>query len=205
MRGLFALVIGMAAVACGPPSYKLPPKAASCDGDNLDQCKDQCSQGGQSRACYRLGWFYEAGEGQAVAESVPKAVKLYDQACDSDYAVACGALGQLYWDGVKVDRKPKKAIEYFSKACRLGLTAACPTPDMVAISEGKKPKGGLSFSVSVGGGDAPNEPDAPDAPNAPSAPNTPSGPSTPSTPSGPSTPSSPSTPSAPSPPTTPSL
>src|SRR5690606_26491442 len=107
-------------------------------------------------------------------------IDLYQKACDAGWAVACRALGNVYWYDEVVDREPKKAIGYYTKACELGISGACPSEEMIAEAEGRKPRAGFSgeASISVGTpskGDAPSgTPSAPDAPSGtPSAPDAP--------------------------------
>jgi TPR repeat protein len=142
----------LAVAGCGPREVALRP-AKTCDGGNLDACRQGCDQN-EGRACYRLGWFYD--EGQGVDQSKKRAIDLYDRACAANFAVACRALGNLYFTGdddVKRDRK--RGVAYLQKACGLGLGEACPTADMLAKAEGRSkkgagPSGSASFGVSAG-------------------------------------------------------
>ena len=155
------LVVAAAmATACGPSVGMLPAK--TCAGGNVKDCRARCDQG-DGESCYRLGWFYE--EGEVFDGSIRKAVKLYERACEANWAVSCRALGILYWQGEDVDRNPKKAVKYYRKACGLGLVEACPTKSEIALVEGRK-----SGSASGAGSSmAPKPPKAPDVP-APSLP-----------------------------------
>jgi TPR repeat protein len=175
-------LLGAGLVGCGPAMVEVRA-SQSCDGVNLEACKQQCDEG-VPRACYRLGWFYEVGH--EVKKSPKTAIELYQKACDAGWAVACRALGNLYWYDETVDRQPKKAIVYYQKACELGVAAACPTELMMAEAEGRKPRAGFSgdasISVKAGGGSessgssgssgssSPSSPSSPSAPDAPSAP-----------------------------------
>jgi hypothetical protein len=153
----------------------------SCDSGNVDVCRESCDQN-QARACYRLGWFYE--EGQGVKQSHNKAVELYERACDANMAIACRGLGIMYWRGEAVKRSRKKAIAFYQKACGLGLPEACPTPEMLAEAEGRKgskPSGSFGVQVQVGQPDEPSGSDGPDAPATPETPETPA-PETPEAP-----------------------
>ncbi len=139
--------------------------AKSCDGGNIEMCRESCDQN-QARACYRLGWFYEEGEG--VKQSHNKAVELYGRACDANMAIACRGLGIMYWRGKAVKRSRKKAITFYQKACGLGLPEACPTPEMLAEAEGRKRSsagGGFGVQVKVGqpGGSESSEAPAPES------------------------------------------
>jgi len=197
MRYLHALlalaVISSAGVACGSATVALRP-AQQCDGGNLDNCRSRCDDN-EGRACYRLGWFHE--QGQERGQDVGKAVDLYERACAADFAVACRALGMLYWkvDG-PVKRDPKKAIARFQKACTLGLPEACPTRAMVATSEGKKPsRAGADGEFRLGADASTSlsmDSDIPDAPNTdvPKTPalEAPKGPSMPEAPKAPTFP-----------------
>jgi len=151
-----ALALG---VACGPPAVQLRP-AETCDSGNLDDCRNRCEKN-ESRACYRLGWFTE--EGQGVKPNRRRALELYDKACTSSYAVACRALGMVYEHGDDdLEPNKKKSEEYYAKACGLGLESACP-------QRVSKPPPAKAGSIDIGI-DAPGAPKAPGAPDAPEAP-----------------------------------
>ena len=184
---LSALVSG-GLLACGPGMVEVR-SGESCDGVNLEACKQQCDEG-VPRACYRLGWFYEVGH--EVSESPKKAIELYQKACDAGWAVACRALGNVYWYDEVVERQPKKAVGYYQKACELGIAGACPTELMLAEAEGRKPRAGFGVDASVsaggsasgsskGGSSGPSAPSGVEGPSAPDAPEAPV-PETPSAP-----------------------
>ncbi len=152
LAGLLLSAFCVGAFATGCTSEVALRPAKTCDGGNIDQCRSACDQN-QGRACYRLAWFYE--EGQGVGQSTKKAVELYQKACDANMAIACRGLGIMYWRGENVKRKRKKAITFYQKACGLGLSEACPTPEMLAEAEGRKkgsrPGGSIGVQVNVGG------------------------------------------------------
>lgn len=176
VRGLAAATLSLAAVACGPPRVALVP-ARTCDGGNLEDCEQRCGQN-EHRACYRLGWFKE--EGQGVEANLEEAMDLYERACDASYAVACRALAIIYERGdIDVEKDTDKAEEYYAKACGLGLESACP----VQVFEKPKPKGDAfagagdaAGELGIKGPEAPKAPEAPEAPRAPEV-NTPQPPS----------------------------
>jgi len=145
-----AATVGTVATGCTNEVALRPAK--TCDGGNIEQCRASCDQN-QARACYRLGWFYE--EGQGVKQNHSKAVELYQKACEANMAIACRGLGIMYWRGEDVKRARKKAITFYQKACGLGLPEACPTPEMLAEAEGRKKGsnagGGFGVQVNVGG------------------------------------------------------
>jgi hypothetical protein len=98
-----------------------------------------------------------------------------------------------------VKRSKKTSIQYFTKACQLGIPEACPTPDMLAEAEGRKRKKGAGVSgfdveVNVEGSAGSGGPDAPSGSDAPSAPDSPSAPSPPSAPAPPPAPTPPGPP-----------
>jgi hypothetical protein len=139
--------------------------------------------------CYKLGWMHERG--REVPKSFDEAMSLYQKSCDSGWAQACRVLGDLYWRAERVKLNRKKALEYWDRACALGLSVACPTPlerdiadgKLIAISRGNgavtvvpKPGYGSSAAPSVGTSSAPSMPAEPSAPSAPAAPSLPAAP-----------------------------
>ncbi len=190
-----------ASTACGPGTVEIRA-TQTCEGGNIEDCRNRC-KGSEGMACYKLGWLHE--QGQVVDHDFPHAKKLYEQACDANWAVSCRALGELYWRGDKVDANRKKAIEYWEKACALGLGAACPTALERDIADGvliMKVRSNGSIQVtpnpkasrpatSIAGTNAPAESSGSSLPgglpgvSAPSAPKAPSAPSMPSQPSAP--------------------
>lgn len=139
------LALPLFAAGCSREVALRPAK--TCDGGNVDKCREACDQN-EGRACYRLGWFYEQGLG--VDHNDKKAIELYERSCQANWAVACRALGIIYWRGDEVKRSRKKAVEYYQKACTLGIAEACPTEAMIAEAEGRKqraPGSGVSVSV----------------------------------------------------------
>lgn len=193
-----ALVVGALLVGCGPSMVEVRG-SQTCDGVNLEACRQQCDEG-VPRACYRLAWFYEVGH--EVKKSPKTAVELYQKACDAGWAVACRALGNLYWFDETVDRQPKKAVTFYQRACELGIAAACPTEEMMAEAEGRKPRAGFSgdasFSIEGSAGSSGSSGADVSTPSSPSGPNAPSAPQAP-------TPAPPAAPQAPTPSVNPSL
>ena len=150
--------------ACGPPAVQLRP-AKTCDSGSIEDCRSRCDKN-ESRACYRLGWFTE--EGQGVKPSLRRALELYDKACTSSYAVACRALAMVYEHGDDdLEPNKKKSEEYYARACGLGLKEAC----IVKVYNPPPAKAGSS-GIGIDAPDVPGvkAPDAPDAPDAPEAP-----------------------------------
>jgi uncharacterized protein len=126
-KPVFALAAILLGAGCGSAEVR-PEAPKDCDGGNVQDCRAQCQQN-VPRACYRLGWFTEEGEG-GVAKNAKEAVKLYDQACAGNMAVSCRALGIMYARGADdIAQDRKRSREYFQKACDLGLTVVCPPPD----------------------------------------------------------------------------
>ena len=162
---------------CGPGSVAIRA-TQTCEGGNLEDCKTRCSAR-DGMPCYKLGWLHERG--REVEHSFQQAMTLYQQSCDFEWAQACRALGDLYWRGERVDLNRGKAIEYWDRACTLGLDVACPTQLERDIADGKlvavtRDSGALSVTPAVGyqpgqvSTSAPSRPTAPSAPSAPSAP-----------------------------------
>ena len=175
------ILFSAASLGCGAGAVELLP-TNTCEGGNVPDCRDRCGKR-EGMPCYKLGWFHERG--QEVDADFDRAMGLYQQSCEASWPQACRALGDLYWRGEKVGRNAKKTIEYWDRACTLGLDIACPTPLERDIADGKLmavSRGNGSVSVSP----MPNYQGP--KPSTPSAPSTPSGPSAPSTPSLPTAP-----------------
>ncbi|MCC6524818.1 MAG: SEL1-like repeat protein [Polyangiaceae bacterium] len=183
---LLATLAGGALAACGSTSTVGLHDNPTCDGGNLKDCDTRCGSN-EARACYRLGWFYEMGQG--VPRNVKKALELYAKACDANMGVSCRALGYLYngaGQDIGVDVNKKLSSDYYARACKLGIAAACySAPTMVTVGAEKKTQGTGSLSAPTA---APETPSTPSTPNAPSTPSTPSQPSAPSAPTAPSLP-----------------
>ena len=132
-KPVFALAAILLGAGCGSAEVR-PESPKDCDGGNVQDCRAQCQQN-VARACYRLGWFTEEGEG-GVAKNAKEAVRLYDQACAGKMAVSCRALGIVYARGATdVPQDRKRSRDYFQKACDLGLTAVCPPPEKGKTAE----------------------------------------------------------------------
>ncbi|MBI4704275.1 MAG: sel1 repeat family protein [Deltaproteobacteria bacterium] len=122
-RGFIAAAGLWLVTACGPANVQLV-KAQDCDGGNLKDCRERCDQN-VPRACYRLGWFHERGQG--VARDIRSAVSLYQKACDAGMAISCRALAIIYArGGDEVPADKRKAAQYYEEACKGGVLAACP-------------------------------------------------------------------------------
>lgn len=70
---------------------------------------ESASDAGNIRASYILAGFFANGP---VDIDGPKAIKLYEKALDGEMLVAANRLGELYRDGILVERDLKKAIYY---------------------------------------------------------------------------------------------
>ncbi|MSP26610.1 MAG: sel1 repeat family protein [Myxococcales bacterium] len=166
--GLVATALALG--ACAPALVELG-EAKTCEGGSLADCRARCAAN-DGRSCYKLAWFHE--HGHVVVQDWPLALRLYEQSCEAGWAVSCRALGELYWKGRAAPPEPKRAIAYWTRACKLGLEVACPTELEIDIAEGRrrapvaKADGGASVDVTVAAPSV-SEPSAPGVP-APSVP-----------------------------------
>ena len=53
------------------------------------------------------------------------ATQLYTKSCDDGYGLGCDNLGEMYRDGVGVQRDTSEALTLFQKGCNLGEPSAC--------------------------------------------------------------------------------
>jgi TPR repeat protein len=65
------------------------------------------------------------GLGRGVAKDLPRAVKLYEQACEAKEFSFCYALGLLHQSGTELPKDLKKATLYYERACSGGDGKAC--------------------------------------------------------------------------------
>lgn len=183
LLGLVSLASSLV-IGCGAGPVELRA-TQTCEGGNLDDCKNRCGKN-EGMPCYKLGWMHERG--REIPKSFDEAMALYQKSCESGWPQACRVLGDFYWRAERVKLNRKKALEYWERACALGLTIACPTQlerdiadgKLVAISRGNGavsvvPKAGYATgsapSVSTSSpATMPSEPSAPAAPGEPSVP-----------------------------------
>lgn len=76
-----------------------------------------------SDSCNKLGLIYELGI-EPVASNISLAIEKYSKACDID-KFNCNNLGKLYFDGLKVTKNEKKALDYFTMSCNQKNAIAC--------------------------------------------------------------------------------
>lgn len=84
-------------------------------------CEEACRKGVKS-ACMKQAYILDT----YVKDGVDKAIGIYLQLCTDGEAEACYNLGNIYAKGrAKVSDGDKKAKEFFSKACKMGMEMAC--------------------------------------------------------------------------------
>jgi TPR repeat protein len=75
----------------------------------------RAAQAGSPEAQFELAQLYEKGLG--VAQDFERALALYKQSADQDFADALNDLGFIYFQGgLEVTRDPEQGLEYFQKA-----------------------------------------------------------------------------------------
>ncbi|WP_319379603.1 tetratricopeptide repeat protein [Thiomicrorhabdus sp.] len=75
-------------------------------------------------------------EGQISEKSTKLAIQLLEEAAKDNEPQACFALGNMHTTGFNVDKNPKKAKDYYSKACSLNLLEACKRYHDLDIEQG---------------------------------------------------------------------
>lgn len=84
-------------------------------------CEEACKKG-VKLACMKQAYILDAH----IKDGVERAIIIYSQLCADGEAEACYSLGNIYAKGrVKVPDGDKRAEEFFSKACSMGMQAAC--------------------------------------------------------------------------------
>ncbi len=85
--------------------------------------------GGDSDACWDLGYFYQTSFGAHDSKAVAffsKAVALYTKACDAGESESCFDLAQWYEQGtLGVGQDYSRAITLYTKACDMGFAWSC--------------------------------------------------------------------------------
>ncbi|MCH4598203.1 sel1 repeat family protein [Helicobacter pylori] len=71
------------------------------------------------------------------AKDYIQAKKYFEKACDLNNSGGCGALGMLYEYGQGVEKDSKKAAQFYSKACKLGLQEACEDAQNIEVRDKK--------------------------------------------------------------------
>ncbi|MFK5980243.1 MAG: caspase family protein [Rhizobiaceae bacterium] len=104
-------LIGLAYMRLNPEETNYDPKRAIA-------LLERAAKTGDAEAQYELARLYEKGIG--VAQNVKKAIELYHQAADTNYADAINDLGFLHYQGgLGIIRDKKRALEYFGRAADL--------------------------------------------------------------------------------------
>ena len=88
-------------------------------------------EGWSDWACYQLGSAYEHGRG--VAPSPEQSRTFYEKSCGI-YGPSCGALGDMFRDGVGVAKDARMAAELYLRACDHGEPSGCT--NLGALYEG---------------------------------------------------------------------
>lgn len=84
-------------------------------------CEKACKKGVKI-ACMKQAYILDAH----IKDGVHKAIAIYFRLCANEEAEACYNLGNIYAKGRTKDAdSDKKAKEFFSKACKMGLREAC--------------------------------------------------------------------------------
>lgn len=102
--------------------YPVTPESAKTTS-NIIGCFDE-----NPKAEYGLGLLYQSGNrvnGLKKEELIPEMFKSFMTAGDKGFIPAWNKLGELYRDGIGVDKDLNKAEEYFLKAARTDYAPAC--------------------------------------------------------------------------------
>jgi len=92
------------------------------DGDG-PACQGACALE-DFESCHLMGLLYEEGKG-GVPVDFEAARKFHERSCDGGFGQGCYAAA-VFWDyGKSVSKSPRKAQQYFKKACELKVDAAC--------------------------------------------------------------------------------
>lgn len=97
---------------------RLNPEEANYDPKRAIELLERAAKSGDAEAQYELATLYEKGIG--VAQDVKKAIGLFHQSADANYADAINDLGFLHYQGgLGIIRDRKRAREYFGRAADL--------------------------------------------------------------------------------------
>ncbi|MEP6652347.1 MAG: tetratricopeptide repeat protein [Myxococcales bacterium] len=102
------------------------------------ECRAECAQG-NAASCSRLAYLLAHGE-QGLARDEPKAISLYQRACDAGCAVACFNLGAIHGIEGTAAHDDKMATKYWDLACRSGYPAACSNLGLLYAHQGSSPR-----------------------------------------------------------------
>jgi len=103
------------------PMVKALTKKSGCDSEHLDVCEKSCADGNKVD-CNELGSFY--AEGTGVKADVPRALELFEKACNADHPDGCNNLAFMLRKRVEPP-EPKRALPFAMKACDLGEEDDC--------------------------------------------------------------------------------
>lgn len=73
---------------------------------------------------------YDTGIKAYYDKDYDKAFSYLVKACEYRYNLACGLVGDLYYDGKGVAQDKLLSLEYYQKSCNLGLKEACDAYDL---------------------------------------------------------------------------
>jgi hypothetical protein len=96
---------------------------AGCD--ELQPVVEQLEQDCKKSAADCNNWGFAQRFGYGVEQSIAGAMKAYEKACGAKDANACENLGWIYTENKVHEPDPKKAFDYFTKACKLNDDDAC--------------------------------------------------------------------------------
>lgn len=60
-----------------------------------------------------------------MQKDYPKALELFEKACERGEMYGCKVLGDMYYKGESVEKDYLKAIQFIEKACNNGLKREC--------------------------------------------------------------------------------
>jgi hypothetical protein len=92
--------------------------------ENEVKVLNSLAQQGNAGAQYKLGFFYEHGNGQVVLADPVEAVKWYRKSAEQGVAQAQYKLGYCYYHGVGVLKDPVEAVKWYHKAAEQGFVDA---------------------------------------------------------------------------------
>ena len=74
-------------------------------------------------------------QGQGVEKDLAQAKSLAETACNANAGLGCEILGELYKPGTGGDANEAKSIEYFARACALGMNERCPPQSAPSVPQ----------------------------------------------------------------------
>lgn len=108
-------------------AFLLAPMAAHATDDvaAAERLGSSC-EGGNTRDCGLLGFFYYSGRG--VEQDYARAAEFYRRACSGgsdDFALFCSNLGHMYENGRGVEQDYAQAALLQQQACGAGYAGSC--------------------------------------------------------------------------------